>query len=334
MRLHQFPEAGTALVLGTGSPPSQPDAYRVRYGLQMRSGAAPLASRYLTVTEPYCVAPVLDSVERLAAGGFGGGEALRITRGDVTDLLMLASDAGQTVEAAGARLVGRAALARSEGDTPSEIRAYAFSSVEAPGVTVTAAPYITGEVVTCDYAAASIVVSGIPVDQSLVGRPIRIHNELRSTLHIIATIAADGDRARLTLTTSALRHEGWVSAVSNGSIRNGAPSPWAFDTFFTGTRLVSEDASSDWIVTGAAGGWWSAPTGTRMSLRELGGNSPSAESLTESFGDADGDGTRGFRVYEYGSGDLVEVASFAALRRGADGQWTGVLSPGARVATE
>ncbi|HJN16647.1 MAG TPA: heparinase II/III family protein, partial [Armatimonadota bacterium] len=131
VRLHQFPEAGTALVLGTGSPPSQPDAYRVRYGLQMRSGAAPLASRYLTVTEPYCVAPVLDSVERLAAGGFGGGEALRITRGDVTDLLMLASDAGQTVEAAGARLVGRAALARSEGDTPSEIRAYAFSSVEA-----------------------------------------------------------------------------------------------------------------------------------------------------------------------------------------------------------
>ncbi len=68
-----------------------------------------------------------------------------------------------------------------------------------------------------------------------------------------------------------------------------------------------------------------------MNLRDTSGGIVSAEALERSLSDANGDGVRDFRVYEYGSGDRVEVSAFAALRRGADGQWTGEMSPGVQV---
>ena len=212
------------------------------------------------------------------------------------------------------------------------LSAYGFSSLRAEGVSVTApAARMEGKVISCDYGKRTITVSGVPADESLVGMPVRILNDLRSTVHTITGVAPAGELTQLTLSTTALRNDGWVAAVSEGGIRNGAPSPWAFDTYLAGTRVVSEDGRSEWLVTSAAGGWWSAPTGTRLSLRAPDGAPATREALSKGLTDANGDGDAEFRIYEFGRGDRVELQSFAHLKRTPDGRWEGVMSPGVQV---
>jgi len=327
VRLHQFPDADASLALGTGRPPSQPDAYRVRYSLLTRTGDAPLTGRYLTVVEPYLGGPVLGDCERLAGREFGSAEALRIPHDRGADLLLLAPTPGEGVAAADVEFDGRAALVRFVDGAPALVVAYEFTRLDGPGFSLRAdAPALEGEIAACGYADWTITVPGLGADERLVGQPVRIFNDLHSTMHTIARIEPAGGGARLTLGTSALRHEGWVAGVGEATVRDGAPSPWALGTFLAGTRLVGEDGGRSWLVRDAAGGRHSAPTGTRISL--VPGPEATAEALDSALTDADGDGAAAFRLYEYGPGDHVEIASFAFLRRADDGAWQGVLSPG------
>ena len=335
VRLHQMPDKDTSLALGTGRPPSQPEAYHVRYCLQQRRGERPLAGRYITVVEPYCDKPVLQRITRPVRGSFGAPEALIVEHGQTRDILLLGPEGGGEAQAGGAALTGRVAMVRLKGGQPVLLSAYGFSSLNAPGVSVSSdSAFMHGEIVSCAYDHQALTVRGVPADPSWVGMPIRIHNDLHSTMHVIAGVAEAGELTELTLTTTALRHEGWASGIAAGSIRDGAPSPWAFDTYLAGTRLIGEGNPSQWMVTGAAGGWWSAPTGTRISLQSPDGEAASAHALHQALADADGDGVAQFRLQEYGPGDRVEVASFMRLERGQDGQWTGIRSPGVRVTVE
>jgi len=332
VRLHQFPGDGASLALGTGRPPSQPDAYAVRYSLLTRTGEAPLEGRYLTVVEPCLEQPTLSECERLVGEEFGTPMALRISHSAGEDLLLLSPTPGESVTAAGIEFDGRAALVRSVNGMPAMVVAHEFTRLDGPGLSLRAdAPTLASEIASCDYAAQTIAVAGLPADDLLIGRPVRIFNDLHSTMHVIAGVEAAEGGARLRLTTTALRHEGWVAGVAQATVWDGAPSPWAFGTFLAGTRLVSEDGTHSWLVRDAAGGWHSAPTGTRLSL--LQGVDATAEALDAGLVDADGDGAAQFRLYEYGPGDRVEIAGFAHLRRAGDGTWRAVLSPGVSLRT-
>ncbi|MCK5804501.1 MAG: heparinase II/III family protein, partial [Lentisphaeria bacterium] len=334
VRLRHFPDSDTALALGTGRPPSHPDAYKLRYCMQTRTGAKPLASRFLTVVEPYSKRQSIQSVKRSGQAGFGKVDAIRLVHDEGTDILLFGPTAQASAQIDGAELVGRAGFVRYRDDTPVLLAGYGFTSLRAEGVRVAAnTPFLRGEIVSCGYRDQRVVVTGVPADKSLIGFPVRIHNQRRSTLPIIKAVAKRKDGIELTLTTSALRHEGWVSAIANGSIRNGAPSPWAFQTFLAGTRLVSESETSSWRVISASGGWWSAPTGTAVWLETIDGKRASAQRLGEGLTDADGDGSIAFRIYEYGVGDKIEIASFAKLKR-TGGKWGGTLSPGCRLIVE
>jgi len=331
VRLHHFPDSDTSLVLGTGRPPSHPDAYRVRYVLQTRSGTEPLSSRFLTLVEPYSRRKAVRLVRRAKRGGFGAAEAIRVAHGSGLDLLLFGPTERTRIETDAAELVGRAGLVRHRDGAPVLLAAYAFASLKVEGVSITAsAPFLRGEIRSCDYARRRIVVTGIPAERSLIGFPVRVHNERRSSLHMIAAVAERGGATELTLTTSALRHEGWVSGIANGAIRNGAPSPWAFTTFLAGTRLISEGGTASWLVASAVGGWWSAPTGTLLSVTNVDDSKAMAESLRKGLADVNGDGTASFHIYEYGVRDRLEIAAFARLKR-RDGKWRGVLSPGCRL---
>lgn len=331
VRLHHFLDSDTSLALGTGRAPSHPDAYRLRYSLQTRLGTEPLSSRFLTLVEPYSKRKAIRLVRRVERGGFGGAEAIRVAHRDGSDLLLFGPTERTRIKTDAAELVGRAGLVRYRDGAPVLLAAYAFASLRAEGVSVTAStPFLRGEIRACDYTRQRIVVTGIPADRSLIGFPVRIYNQRRSSLHVIAAVAERGRATELTLTTSALRHEGWVSGIANGTIRNGAPSPWAFTTFLTGTRLIDEGGTAAWLVASASGGWWSAPTGTTVGLTTIDGASASAESLRRGLTDVNGDGTVAFRIYEYGVRDRLEISAFARLER-TGGKWAGVLSPGCRL---
>jgi hypothetical protein len=77
------------------------------------------------------------------------------------------------------------------------------------------------------------------------------------------------------------------------------------------------------------GGWWSAPTGTQLSLRRGDGPAP-LEGLRNGLGDRNSDGGTAFGLYDYGPGDGVEVINWARLSRKADGSWQGAMAPGVR----
>jgi hypothetical protein len=136
-----------------------------------------------------------------------------------------------------------------------------------------------------------------------------------------------GTEARLYLDQPSLRMEGWVAGLADFTVRNGAPSPWAFDTFWAGTTLENEDGTAHWRVSGASGGWWSAPTGTTLRLDPALGDAGKADVLRAKLRDVDGNGEIGFRVYEYGPGDEVEIAACVDWR--AKGAVT--HTPGVRV---
>ncbi len=329
VRLHQIPDSATTLALGTGRPPSQPDAYTVRYSLQMRSGQAPLEGRYATVVEPYLRRPLLDGVTRLLGDTFGQPSALRIGHGQGADLVLISPEPGQEIQVAGVRFDGRCGLVRFIRGEPHAVVAYEFTRCEGPGFALRAEAALTGEIVACDYETRSVTVRGIEPDDRLVGRHMRIFNALRTTMHEIVAVTAAPEGARLTLATTALRHEGWVAGVGNATIRDGAPSPWALTTFLAGARLVSESGDASWRIRDAAGGWHSAPTGTRIGL--VAGPDTSSEQLNAALSDVNSDGAAGFRIYEYGPGDRVEIVSFAELRRAKAGGWTTRLSPGVRL---
>ncbi|MGC9316897.1 MAG: heparinase II/III domain-containing protein [Armatimonadota bacterium] len=326
VRLHQFPESGEALALGTGRPPSQPDAYQVRYSLSTRAGETPLQGRYLTVVEPYLREPVLDRCSQLAGREFGEPQALRISHDRGADLLLLAPGEQWEISAGGVQFRGRAALVRFVGGEAVAVTAYEFSRLDGPRLSLRAdAPVMEGEIAACDYADRTVTVPGLPADERLVGQHARIFNDLHSTMHLIVGVAQAPGGTRLRLSRSALAHEGWVAGVGETTIRDGAPSPWALGTFLAGMRLVNEDGSASWIVRDAAGGWHSAPTGTRISL--VPGPEMNARRLGEDLVDADGDGTAGFRLYEYGPGDRLAIGTWALLRKADDGSWQPVLSP-------
>ncbi len=332
VRLQHFPDTDTSLALGTGRPPSQRDAYHVRYCLQTRSGEVPLAGRYLTVVDPYTHQRTITQIQRLTPAGFGTGDALRIEYENGSDILLFGPTADITTQAGNVEFTGGAALVRYDNTGPALLCAYAFSALKVEDFSLVAdSAYLTGEILSCDYDKWKVIISDVAADQRLVGQPLRIYNDLRSTLHIIAAVAEREGGTELTLTTTALRHEGWVSGVADRTIRDGAPSPWALDTFFTGTRLLNEAGDAQWMVSNAAGGWGSAPTGTRISLLSTEQAAASADALRHALTDSNGDGVTGFWIHEYGVGDRVEVSSFASLQRQDDGRWAGVLSPGARL---
>ena len=328
VRLTCIPPAATELVLATGRPPSQPDAYALRYCLQTRAGEHPLASRFVTVVEPYTKQRAVSSVEPLVNAGFGRPLSLRVRHAEGTDTLIFGPGRPTNPSADGAQLGVRAALVRTTEAGTTAVCAYGLASLPAPGTNVHApSPALEGEILSCNYGRHSILVSGIPADERLVGQPVRVHNDLRSTMHLIAAVSACETGTELTLGTSGLRHEGWVAGVAERSIRDGAPSPWAFDTFLRGTRLLNEAGDRQWVVTGAAGGWHSAPTGTRLSLRSGPWGEASAYALSAALTDADGDGVAGFRIYEYGPGDRVSIPTCVSLTRSPTGVLSGQLSP-------
>lgn len=328
LRLHHFPSPGTNLGLGTGRPPSNPEAYAIRFCLQTREGTAPLAGRYLTVLEPYAGQPCLKAVERLKTGEPARQEALRVARSHGDDLVFLGDDAEARFAADGLTFTGRAGLVRRQGSGPTLVVATAFTRLNAPGLRVRAdAPYLTGEITACDYARRTILVDGLPADRRLVGQAVRVGNALHSTMQRIVGVQPMKSGAELMLAVTALRHEGVVAGLGESALRDGAPSPWAFDGYLRGTRLVNEAGDAAWTVAGASGGWWSAPTGTALNLVPEGPRTE-AGALREALSDADGDGQAEFRLYDYGVGDRLEVASWACLRRAPDGRWRGDTSPG------
>lgn len=328
LRLHQFPAPNTKLGLGTGRPPSNPQAYAIRFCLQTRRGTAPLTGRYLTVLEPYAGKPCLKAVERLATDEPARQDALRVTGPMGDDLLFLGDDAKADFSQDGIIFRGRAALVRRQGGAPTLIRAVAFTRLYAPGLRVrSSAPYLTGRITSCDYARRTLLVEGLPADQRLVGQSVRVANALHSTMQRIVGVQPMKSGTELTLATTALRHEGLVAALGDGTLRDAAPNPWAFDGYLRGVRLVSEDGMAVYTVAGASGGWWSAPTGTALRLVPE-GQRTEARALEQALGDADGDGQAEFMLYDYGVGDRVVIPSWVLLWREAGGRWQGETSPG------
>lgn len=328
LRLHHFPLTGTGLGLGTGRPPSNPEAYAVRFCLQKRTGGAPLRGRYLTILEPYAGQPVLETVQRLPVAVPSRQDALRVMRARGTDLLFMADQASARAETGSVTFTGRAGLVRLVDEAVTSVAATAFTRLSAPGIRVRAAtPYLTGAVTACDYERRTITVAGLPPDRRLVGRTVRIHNDLHSTMQTIAAVVPVAGGAQLALELTPLRHEGLVAGIGDGTLTDGAPDPWAFDGYLRGLRLVSEDGQQAYTVAGASGGWWSAPTGTALNLVPDGPRT-GAVALKAALSDADGDGQAEFRLYDYGVGDSVEIASWVQLRRLPNGTWQGDVSPG------
>ncbi len=207
------------------------------------------------------------------------------------------------------------------------ICAYGFTALEAPGISLTAdAPYMQGTIVACDYDNWSITVPGIPASDALIGQSARIFNDLHSIMHTITAVEQVDGGAKLTFATSAIVHTGIASGIGDHYLRDGAPSPWALPSFMAGTRLYNESRDSSWTVSDAAGGWYAAAKGTRISLRD-GQHVADADALRQMLIDTNSDGAATFAMYEYGPGDTVQIANFAWLTRAADDAWNGIQAP-------
>jgi oligo-alginate lyase len=334
LRLHGVPEAGSEVILTDGRGPTHPEHYTVKFVLEHRQGQAPLASRFITIAEPYEKQPFIKSVSRVpipGASAEGGPVVLRVATTRGIDYLFFNDDPSREVTLPGAtgnggfRFQGRFGLVREVAGTPTTLCLIGGRTLKAHGGGLETEPgIITGRVSVLDRRRQSVDLDQkIPAPEALIGRTIRIFRAGRTSMYTIVGAEDVGGQTRVTLDYSSLVGEGVAQSISDYVIHNpvlmfyGGLRTRADGTrnrgssLYAGARLENEAGTVTLPVEGVTDGdYWGTPTSIYIDRDRA--PEAKADHLKTVLADADGDGRAGFYLYDYGVGDSFEIMEWLA----------------------
>jgi hypothetical protein len=306
LRLTHLAQPGDEAILTDGRPPADPDKYTLVFDLLRREGDAPLASRFVTIIEPFADEPVIRLVQRLPVEG--NATALRIETAAGVDVVIVGED-GTVKRVASENIVTNAQAAivrRHDGDTAlmmsggTQLRA-GDASIRQSSLRARTS------ILAVDREANQIVVQS-PRGQSWGGRWIHIGDDHRSTYRVIAE-QRDDNRVRLTLDTTSLLAQGVVRGVRDNVVLNDVQMP--LGGLMDG-KVVALSLSGATIECGGHtraidnveyGNYYRKRDNWNVHLQ---GNTPAAR-LGEMF-------PQGaiFSIFDYGVGDPVNVVAEAS----------------------
>ena len=308
LRLHLVPVDGERqLIFGTGRSPARPEEWHLPYVFVRDEGDEGLATRFLTILEPYRG----EGQSRVNNVTATGTWPLKITveRGDAVDEINIyAPSEPDGIERGKQRDIGISVRTISGG---KQTRSVTFGRL--PGSEEEA--ILRGEIVSVDREADTITVSGkLPTGRS-APRHIRIFNSGRSSMYaVVSAQAGPGDTTVVRLEETALLGRGIPVGYREGRIDNDICLPFAtgrvdaegnladFACRFAGARVESEDGAASLLLRGVNGAGWI--TGTCDYDLYLQDAVPPAQ-LEKMFGTPGG--ARPFSIYDYGAGDSYEV---------------------------
>lgn len=304
LRLHLVPVDGKAeLIYGRGRSPARPEDWLLPYLFVRReSDSEGLASRFLTVLEPYRE----DATPRISALEASGQWPLKVkvTRGETVDEITIYAPSGpEGLQRGEVREVGVAVRTIVGGQT---VRQAQFGPLgdRQPGVR-------RGKIIALDRAANTVTLDG-PLPPGT--RWLRLHSPGRSAMYQVLEARQQGTRGVVKLKETSLLARGLPVGYQPGIIENDAPIPFAtfpikgskeqpvFADRFRGARAESADGKTSLRLRGIDGRQWI----TGISDYDLYLEQPlTPEELTKLFG-APGQAPR-FTVQDYGVGDGWEA---------------------------
>ena len=325
-RITGLPEPGTELITADGRPPSDPNDYTIRYAFACRKGDAPLRSEFVTVIEPYAEKRIVDHIERLEPTGKGlpgfDPVGVRVTAGPLEDIII------STGSAAGAARLGKeialkgdTGLVRRRDGNLDQLFLSGGTHIACGDVAIgLARPELPGKIISVNRDANEITVAmeiGSPA--ALIGRRIRIHNELRGVAYtVLDAHEAGSGQVRLKLNTTSLLGEGTSNGVTDGAVTNEVMLDYAglryvdgkwqnVCSVYAGSRLEDESGKVSLSVMGVRSDGKPADVQYDVVLDPK--TKPSDAQVAAMLPA----GTE-FRLYDYGPGDAVAVPCLASLR--------------------
>ncbi len=310
-----YPEGGD-LVFAQGHNPQGRLLYQMPWAILTSRGEAPLTRQYLNVVEPYVGQAAIRKIERVAVSG-GDPEAqfeplaLRVVTEQCVDTIILQHEAGPLLTADGISFDGEFGFWRERDgqlDTATLVRGTRLLKDDT-GVMIDAAEY-TGELLSCDWAGRSIVVSPAPSDTAgLPGRHIRISNAYGSSSSALiksAELVEAGCRIGFELDPR----------VGEGFVKECRDALVVSDTFlrlypfgyYAGKTLANEVGKALCRISDVERGY------DCLLIAEDGADLTAA-TLEAQLGDLNGDGLKHFLIYDYGPGDLVTIANSATVKK-------------------
>ncbi len=304
LRLHVVPVDGPKqLVFGHGRSPARPADWLLPY-LFVRSESATegLASRFLTVLEPYrgAAAPRITAV---AASGDWPLQ-VRVTRGTAVDEISIYAPSGREGIRRGVpRDIGIAARTLVDGKLVRQARCGTLAAGDSGAR--------RGKIAAVDRVANTVTLDGLLPPG---GRWVRLHSTGRSSMYAVVSARQQGQRTIVELKETSLLARGLPVGYKPGIIENDAPIPFAsfpinaqdaqpvYHDRFAGARVETEDGKTSLRLRGVDGRQWI--TGTSDYDLYLEQALPAAQ-LEEAFG-TPGKAAR-FGVYDYGVGDSWEA---------------------------
>jgi len=333
-RITGLPEPGTELITADGRPPSDPNDYTIRYAFACRKGEAPLRSQFLTVIEPYAKKRVVDKIERLEPAGRSlpgfSPVGMRVKSGAVEDTILSTGTASGEARLAGKMILkGDTGLVRTRGGKMQQLFLSRGTHLACGDAAIgLKRAEIPGRILALDRAANEITISmDIGWPGALVGRRIRIHNELRGVAYtILAARKAGAGKLRLKLNTTSLLGEGISSGTEDCIVKNEVMLDYAGlrqvdgkwlsgGSVYVGSILEDESRKVSLRVKGVRSDGKPADTQYDVVLDPK--TKPSADKLSAMLPA----GTV-FNLYDYGVGDLVTVPCLASLRATGKGTYS------------
>ena len=308
-----------------------------------------LASRFVTLMDPYEKQPFVKSARRLTARGedAGGTTALEVTMTDGRrDVITYnASPGGRDTQLA--RLPSRAVevagelqlqgvmgfVSRDAAGKVTQAMLAGGTRLTAEGVTIEAAvSEYRSRVAAIDHASGEILLDKpFAPGVNLAGATVVIGSDDRARAYPVVSISPDG--LRLRIRGSLLLYQSRVMAVDGrrGEVRVEFPfyQCKADPLLYNGCMATNESGTARWRVKEVRrqGGqaWYDADLARLepLTLPGASGDFTTPLSLDMSlFTDADGDGRRLIYIYEIVPGSTVRLNTFVSAQRAGEGKWT------------
>ena len=301
---------GCELAVAKGKPPQGNKTYEMTWTILQRNGAAPLASPFLNLLEPFEGERRVKSVERIELSGDPQSErrfeplGIRVISKDFVDTITLQPD--QAVECTtpdGLTTDGRFAFWRERDGRCLRAVLAAGTKLGRDGTRISRpeAAY-RGIIKSCDWTNRTILVEpGVENASAMVGRHIQLHNQSGShASYLIEAAQPVADGWRLTLPGDPRIGEGFVAGCDESLVRSATRLRFHnYWHYYAGKTIANEEGSASYRLRDVT-------ASVNCYIDETDGKIAS-ERLVKEFSDADGDGRPRFVIHDYGPGDEVTI---------------------------
>ncbi|MHB8993629.1 MAG: NPCBM/NEW2 domain-containing protein [Armatimonadota bacterium] len=298
-----------------------------------RKGNDNLSSAFAAIIEASPGGPKIQQVRRLETTGGTESVAAEIKTAAYTDTLFSDETGEKPIQLkSGGQFHGRWGMVRRDATGVKQAMLIGGSKLSMDGVQIETIADWRGKISAVDYKANTLDVNvPLPAGETLKGEWMIISNGRHSTCYEIASVTPQGTGSRIQLTeVSPMVGKGYVEKTEEDKRIIHTDTRWRifgkdqiwsndFGPVLTGYRLLNEDLSAGLeiedckLMPSRAREWWKPePAWIRLAGKEP---------FADLFKDSNGDGKRGWWVYDFGPGFDFRITGSVSLRRTATQAW-------------